>query len=1262
MHRGAYIFVGLLALTAVLVLLLRVAAMNLDTYSDRVAAYLSEMLNADIQIDGLQLALSGVEPEVQLSGVRISRPDHPGEVSGIERLNIQFNLLGSLFGWKISVSDLYISGTDLLVVTHSDGESSVYGFPLAAPGEQVRFTLPAFHLERASVRWRNEQGGFEYRFPDVRIDFVLHQKRLEVSLHARLPDELGQDLHFSADLESSVLPQASGETGSGLSGKVHIDARGVDLARWSRLSAQTARASGVLTARLQGNFQSGVLQRLEGRVDCGSCSVAVTDAAPEVFSLKTDLSWSADDDGWLLELSGLGGEIPGLAAAVHHITATVDYGREGSRVALQAPIFDASVLPRIVAVDEWLRSYGMEIFSGQGPAGWSASIAYPEFSGETELPFLTWENWRRYPEAGVGFFVGYMKEHFRHLRTASRLEASEAKIGLRELSLRVPAWSQRVFDFDAVDMGARYIAGDPFMFSTEKLSLRFDDMNLSGRFMYRGGESPVIDADLFAENMQLTSVGGLLPEKGLKPGLKQWLSHAFTAGVMDTARIKMNGAVASFPFNDRNGRFHAQGEFSGVTLHYPADSKPLQDIEASVVFDNERMTATVSRLRYYDLYSRSATAVLKDITAPVIEFGATAEGPLSSVLAYLDDADLLDLDGVVMRGLEIDGNAHIELAVTVPLDKGISRRLLVEGNLGFTGNGLRIVPLDMRFEDIEGTLRVDRDGVHSRLLTANFNGVPVTGEAEAVNGGTRLTLTGELPAEQLTRRLPVALRDSVRGVSTWRGEFMIPGLRDDSRHKLQMKLNSTLEGTALDMPVPFGKTAAQQRALLVGLMVGSAGSEYDVAYGEEINARFVRNRKQPPKWSGYLHFGPDKPPEFDAGLFRITGEVRQPVDLGDWFGRSGGRAAVGHHLDHVRLSFAELRSGDSVLGEGEITVEPEGGGRVFGFDAPWLSGSGLLPDTAGKGMFIKLDRLFLPRGLSVSTATTLDPRTLWPIELEVASFSRGDMLLSNLRLLAEPSSEGMGIGRLDFEVGEVLMSSSGDWLFDGDRHDTRFDFSLRGENYGRSLRMLNVSEDFRGGNGVIKGQLGWGTWPGGFAAAVLEGDVSVELRDGTIKKADLGVGRLFGLLNAGHIVRRLSLDFSDVVDRGLAFDTMSGVFKFDEGVMRIEGLDISGPAAFMSIRGSNDLVQRKYDQHIEVVPNLRSNLPVASALLGGPIAGAVVFFLDRFTGVGSRVEDILTLRYHMHGDWEAPQIDFEGVAGVEAGQSKVKEVIRRLLP
>ena len=75
-------------------------------------------------------------------------------------------------------------------------------------------------------------------------------------------------------------------------------------------------------------------------------------------------------------------------------------------------------------------------------------------------------------------------------------------------------------------------------------------------------------------------------------------------------------------------------------------------------------------------------------------------------------------------------------------------------------------------------------------------------------------------------------------------------------------------------------------------------------------------------------------------------------------------------------------------------------------------------------------------------------------------------------------------------------------------------------------------------------------WPGGPSADVLRtlnGTLKINLEDGRLRDIEPGAGRMLGLLSVAQLPRRLALDFRDVTDEGLAFNSIKGDFELRAG-------------------------------------------------------------------------------------------------------------------
>ncbi|WP_348240492.1 AsmA-like C-terminal region-containing protein, partial [Salmonella enterica] len=71
---------------------------------------------------------------------------------------------------------------------------------------------------------------------------------------------------------------------------------------------------------------------------------------------------------------------------------------------------------------------------------------------------------------------------------------------------------------------------------------------------------------------------------------------------------------------------------------------------------------------------------------------------------------------------------------------------------------------------------------------------------------------------------------------------------------------------------------------------------------------------------------------------------------------------------------------------------------------------------------------------------------------------------------------------------------------------------------------------------------------------------------------------MLGLFSVAALPRRLALDFSDLTDKGLSFDTIHGDFELRDGNAYTNNLLLRGPAAEIGVAGRTGLSSQDFDQ------------------------------------------------------------------------------------
>ena len=172
--------------------------------------------------------------------------------------------------------------------------------------------------------------------------------------------------------------------------------------------------------------------------------------------------------------------------------------------------------------------------------------------------------------------------------------------------------------------------------------------------------------------------------------------------------------------------------------------------------------------------------------------------------------------------------------------------------------------------------------------------------------------------------------------------------------------------------------------------------------------------------------------------------------------------------------------------------------------------------------------------------------------------------------------------------------------------------------------------------------LHWSGSPIDFSLGKLSGNINLSLEDGFLKTEDekTGVLRLFGVLNADSIKRRLKLDFSDLYKSGVGYDTFIANASIDQGLLTLtEPLVIDGPAGKYVLNGRSDLATKALDIDMLVELPFSQNVPLAALVLGAPQIGGLIWVADKL--LGEPLSALTTSRYDITGSWEQPTVNLK---------------------
>ncbi|MGD9841610.1 MAG: AsmA-like C-terminal region-containing protein, partial [Steroidobacteraceae bacterium] len=216
-------------------------------------------------------------------------------------------------------------------------------------------------------------------------------------------------------------------------------------------------------------------------------------------------------------------------------------------------------------------------------------------------------------------------------------------------------------------------------------------------------------------------------------------------------------------------------------------------------------------------------------------------------------------------------------------------------------------------------------------------------------------------------------------------------------------------------------------------------------------------------------------------------------------------------------------------------------------------------------------------------------------------------------------------------------AGTGSWLQTVDGSLSTLALTLESTDVRATLRQLNYGEFIAAKRGKLVANL---QWPDGLDENLLgrsSGTLTVQVDEGQLLNVEPGAGRVLGLLSIAALPRRLGLDFRDLTDKGLSFDSVHGDFTVTNGDARTQNLLLRGATAEIGIVGRLGLGARDYDQTAVVTGNVTGALPVAAVVAGGPVIGAAMLLFSQV--FKEPLKGVARAYYHIGGGWDDPQVE-----------------------
>lgn len=1284
--------VTVLVVVAVLVGLARQFVTGIHEMQPQVAAYLSRQTGRVIGFDDLRGSWKGLAPRFRLHNVYLSQSADVPPAIVARSLDLEILLLQSLLNLQPRVR-LTVDGAILTLVQH-ESHMSVEGLTLTSPvtgGDGMKADVIA-DLLSAQPRMKVTDSRVVvkgwYAMP-----VVLNVQRLQGEA-GRVTRYMAGDVvlqgpsqlafQLRARLRGSFLESDS------LTGEVYLDTAYADWLPW--IPPEKRQFRQVELAGLQGGneiwlqLRHGVLEDVTARFVVNEFNLHSDNEIqpPLIKRLSGVARWRRlGDGGWQAGVEDFSMVTPRFNWQPSVLSLSAMPEGDGIRYGLA--LDDADITP-------WL-NYFLSTQPAQGRLYDTLKALRP--AGKLQR---------------LSLFMLHKDNYLQDIRLAARIEqfncrAWEKYPGLRDLDLDI--WARddlyilRLND-DYLELTYPWLfrdslvlkhvtgvmaltkQGDGFLLQSAPLHLNTDDVRTTTQFSlqlpFDTSVPPFMQLQSTLRDVKASEKSRYLPAGVIPPKLLTWLDESILAGRLVRGDIVVHGNLG--PDQMPNRRILLGFSVQDADLRFLPDwEEPVRHADADVIVDRGGVQAVVTRGEYFGQILESATVDVPRVpigSQHVLNVKVQTRGPAGQGFAILQKTPLAKMTGDAVADMALTGEMGVTLDLTVPLDPG-EQKTAATVDVALMQGQFRLLSRDLQVDELEAQVHFDLlNGLSSPSLTGKALGGPVTGTitTTAVRQGgqiTALAMQGTATATALQDWLKLSALEPLSGKIPYQVQMALP-LGEARRHKHgTLNITSSLKGTAVDLPAPFGKTAKASGDFRVWMSLDRSPSLLGVRYGQLFELATQSHEGQLQK--GALTLGGEKAVLPPADHFTVQGHLPR-FSIREWrpvlerikaasnrHGENLQASSLGL-LDRSRLVVDDLILGERSLGQQQLLLQRQDAGWVLDLQGDFLQGHIQLPAYVignpaefarqSTPAVVQLSRVMLPEDDKDSEAEseTLGPVVepeppFQPVDLSPLSLPAADITIEHLQLgdgdfgrwamKLRPRDNGAELQDVKVRMRGIDFTGRGLWNEVKGERSTALWGDFRSDNIANVMRGWGSEPTM--GSKVMNGKLEW-QWPGApfeFAVKRTRGKITLKLEDGSFYNVKSGVvGKFWGALNFETLMRRLQLNFKDLQERELVYDEITASAQINQGVLKLNELKVESPAIRLHTEGNIDLPASELDLVMNVTVPVTRNLVLPAAVVGGMPAAAAVWAVEKV--LGSQFDKLTTIKYSVKGSFDAPNV------------------------
>jgi uncharacterized protein (TIGR02099 family) len=782
-----------------------------------------------------------------------------------------------------------------------------------------------------------------------------------------------------------------------------------------------------------------------------------------------------------------------------------------------------------------------------------------------------------------------------------------------------------------------------------------------------------------------------LPNPGLPERVSDYLKNALVSGQAEQVQLLWHGYLGEYPYTDNQGVFQAFIPVKKAEFKFQPTWPALVDADLDLLFQNRSLHIATPKLAIGQLHASQVSAGIEYLGhGAELVIAADVSGSAEAASNYLKSTPLKALRQTMEQVQLSQGDLSGKIYLNIPFKNSWPK---VSGYVDFNGNQVYLAPLKSFITDVKGRLQFKDQALTARRLTGNWQGMSTQFDLRSKLVGENYDLDIDLKGDWPVRRIESTYHQSwladFDGSLGWQALVNL-SLQPGGKLAYNAKGSTTLEGVTSALPAPLGKTALEPMATTFSLKGNELISQLDVEAGEYLNARLrLSTQKGLSVMSARIDVGESRWVRVipDHGL--VLSSRLDNLDVKPWIDWLAKRPASNSSSqssasdsslessaapestpsDDTGLSLA---SADFKVKQGRYQDQPLDNLSVtylksrqtWNIEADQLQAKMVQPVSASLSTpwLLTIDRAVLPNlrlpqksdvvpdveASVIDTAESQDdevlpedtenetPKPRPPLRIACKVCQFGSYQLGEVNLWLPYQDDKLEGGQLSVNMGHSQIQAQFDWLPDAGGYTSRVTGSLLSQSAEKLIRDLGVDSPLQQTSLKSQFNLSWAGELSKFDRGSLNGHLSLDAGEGVLTEIDDQGTRLLTLGSLDSIRRRLKLDFRDVFDKGLFFDSAKANVVFEHGVASNQDFYMDAVPGILRGKGFANLYSGKVDYEISFAPKLTSSLPILAAFAVTPVTGVAVYALSKlFEPV---IEVVTQVKFKIHGNIDQPEL------------------------